>query len=238
MYSTFRALIDISIFFTNKELYSIAERYKQFKSTKIKLIHNNKILKKNESSINEISNGDIIWVIENKLYPDNSFYISLQNKYNDYNGTDIINVRVDFTDGSGSFIYSLSGEITVQELIRAIIEHKGYVLNDCEFLYNASRFHPDDLKKIKEYTGSVSMRITCNLFHTTTTRSPFLGKIIVGHGNETSVQIGTLEPISNLFVQMGRGKIIIGNVELKRESDNYLSFYGINDDFDFIWKEE
>ena len=101
--STFRALIDIPIFFTNKELYSIAYRYKEFYSTEIILIHNNKILTINESSIDEISNGDIIWVIENKLYPDNSFYISLQNKYNHYNGTDIINVRVDFPDGR--FIY-------------------------------------------------------------------------------------------------------------------------------------
>ena len=43
--SSFRCLMDIPIFFTNKELYSIAERYQSFLSTNIILIHNNKILK-------------------------------------------------------------------------------------------------------------------------------------------------------------------------------------------------
>ena len=78
--SSLRCLIDIPIFFTNKELYSIAGRYKQFRSTNIKLIHKNKILKNDESSLDIISNGDIIFVIENKLYPDNSYFLNLQNK--------------------------------------------------------------------------------------------------------------------------------------------------------------
>ena len=132
----------------------------------------------------------------------------------------------------------MSGEITVQELIRAIIEHKGYALNDCAFSFNGKRFYPDDLRKIKEYTGSVSMRIICSLLYNLAQRS-YLGKIIIGHGNKKSISLGTFEPISSLFAPMdGRGKIIIGNVELKPESDNYLSFYGINDNFNFIWKKE
>ena len=48
--SSLRYIIDIPIFFTNKELYSITERHKKFASTKIILIHKNKILKNDESS--------------------------------------------------------------------------------------------------------------------------------------------------------------------------------------------
>ena len=64
------SLFDIPCFFTKKELYTIAERYKKFHSTIIVLIHKNKFFKNDESSIDEISSGDIIWIIENKLYPE------------------------------------------------------------------------------------------------------------------------------------------------------------------------
>ena len=67
---------------------------------------------------------------------------------------------------------------------------------------------------------------------------PF-GKTILAKWNFGAFYIGTLAPIKNIFMLIckNRGKIIIGKVELTIESENYLSFYGINENFDFIWKE-
>ena len=232
--SSLRCLIDIPIFFTNKELYSIAGRYKQFYSTNIKLIHKNKILKIDESSLDIISNGDIIFVIENKLYPDNSYFLNLQNKYH---GNDYINIKV--TSFGLDQYFSLSKEVTIQELTRTIAERKGFVLEDCTFTYNAKPLYIEDKRKIKEVINSNIATILCDIPDLLGFR-PF-GKMLYAKWiNKDTFNIGTLDPIKNLFFQIakGRGKIIIGKLELTIESENYLSFYGINDNFNFFYKEE
>ena len=235
IFNSSRYLIDIPIFFTNKELYSIAQKYKQFHSTKIILIHKNKILNNDELSLDAISNGDIIWVVENNLYPDKSYYLNLQKKYY---GTKYINIKAIF--GESYELFSFSIEATIQELTRAIAESKGYAFEDCILLYNAKQLYLNDKRKIKEVIHYDFVTIQCliDLFglHGFT---PF-GKKILAKGNNYSVFIGTLDPIENLFllITKKRGKIIIGNVELTRESENYLSFYGINENFNFIYKEE
>ena len=231
--SSFRCLMDIPIFFTNKELYSIAEIYKSFYSTNIILIHNNKILKDDESSLDEISNNDIIWIIEDRLYPDNSYYLSLQNKFS---GKPKLNIFVGFREGIvENFI--LSEEVTIHELIRAIVEKKGYAIKDCKFSYNGRAFEQDDKRKIKEVMPSGG-RIYCHI--SGAVRRWLLGKQIKAITQyNTAFEVGTLNPIKNLFYFTGgRGKIIIGKIVLNSESENYLSFYGINDDFNFIFKDE
>ena len=234
--SSFRCLMDIPIFFTNKELYSIADRYKSFYSTNIILIHNNKILKDDESSLDEISNNDIIWIIEDRLYPDNTYYFNLQNKFS---GKPKFNIFVGFPEGIvENFI--LSEEVTIHELIRAIVEKKGYAIKDCKFLYNGRAFEQDDKRKIKEVMPSGG-KIYCHI--SGEVRSRFLGKkiraITTQYKYNTAFEVGTLDPIKNLFYPCGgRGKIIIGKIVLNSESENYLSFYGINEDFNYIWKDE
>ena len=224
--------MDIPIFFTNKELYSIAERYQSFRSTNIILIHNNKILKDDESSLDKISNNDIIWIIEDRLYPDNTYYFNLQNKFF---GKPKLNIFIEFAEGKENFI--LSEEVTIHELIRAIVEKKGYAIKDCKFLYNGRAIEQDDKRKIKEVMPSGG-RIYCHI--SGEVRSILLGKQIKAITQyNTAFGVGTLDPIKNLFYQCGgRGKIIIGKIVLNSESENYLSFYGINEDFNFIWKDE
>ena len=230
--SSLRCLMDIPIFFTNKELYSIADRYKSFYSTNIILIHNNKILKDDESSLDEISNNDIIWIIEDRLYPDNTYYFNLQNKFS---GKPKLNIFIEFAEGKENFI--LSEEVTIHELIRAIVEKKGYAIKDCKFLYNGRAFEQDDKRKIKEVMPSGG-RIYCHI--SGEVRNWLLGKQIKAITQyNTAFGVGTLDPIKNLFYPCGgRGKIIIGKIVLNSESENYLSFYGINEDFNFIWKDE
>ena len=69
----------ISNFVTIKELYSITSKYKSSDISHFILIYNNKILR-NEFSFDKILNDDIIFVIVDMLYPDNSYLIYLKNK--------------------------------------------------------------------------------------------------------------------------------------------------------------
>ena len=123
-------------------------------------------------------------------------------------------------------------------MLIAISEIKGYPLDDCSFVRNSSLLKPGDMRKIKEIECNHRIKIVCALFNWPTYKC--LGKEIVGKGNNTGARIGTLEPIKELFYSINafRGKILIGKVELNIESKNYLSFYGINKDFNYIYKEE
>ena len=73
--------VKIPKFLTKNELYYISELYKVFDRTNSLLIHKNKILAKDDSSINDISEGDIIIIIEDRNFADDSYYLFLQEKY-------------------------------------------------------------------------------------------------------------------------------------------------------------
>ena len=81
-YTLFNVKITYSI--SKLEFYSIEDSYKCIYTTSILLIHNNKVLKKDESSIDDINNYDTIFIIEDRSYPDDSYYIYLQNKYQNF----------------------------------------------------------------------------------------------------------------------------------------------------------
>ena len=235
-----RILFKIPTFFTNKELYSIAERYKYFHTNFI-LIHNNTILKKYESSINKISDNDKIFVIENILYPDDSYYNNLKIKYNE---TEMLNVVVSFEEYE-KINFNISQEATIKELIIAITEHRGLTLDNCHFSYNSSKLDPNDLRKTKgiKISNNNIIYIICRLYFPVHDNPP-LGKEIFGINKIIGdpIAIGTLDPIKLLFIKVQNQKsivvkkIIIGKVELKPESDNYLSSYGITNDFRYTFE--
>ena len=86
-YIEYNVIIPLSI--TKYDLYSIAQIYKCFKNnnkhgdgnhSNILLINNNLILKRDETSIDCINNNDIIIIIEPRNFPDDSYYISLQER--------------------------------------------------------------------------------------------------------------------------------------------------------------
>ena len=238
-----RFLMKLPNFFTNNELYTIAERYKYFRTTNFILIHNNKILNKEESSINQITNNDIIYVIENRLYPDDSYFINLKNIYSDNNINDIINVIVSLNDYNEKYNFQISKHVTIKELITAIVEKHGLSLGDSSFTFNSRIVEPNDMRKIKEITSSSILRIECNIKFKIAWYPP-LGKNINGKNKEfmINIQTGIFAPIKSLFdmvkniIYIEPKKINIGNIELKPESNNYLSFYGIENDFEFTFE--
>jgi hypothetical protein len=232
-----RYLMNIPTIFSNEEIYSIASRYLSFYPHIYILIHNNKILKKEEATIKEISNNDIIWVIENKIYPDDSYYISLKHKYQN---TEIINVFMDFPDINDRVVYQISREATIQELIKAITEERGLTLTQCQ-LYCIPELNPNDNRKIKEIFRCGIIKISCTIKTNVLSSFPHLGKNIIALNKKTGIkiEIGTLDPISLLFDGLKKKvkKIIIGKIELSPETENYLAFYGIDKDFEFTFLE-
>jgi len=234
--------INIPTFITKFDLYSIANGYKVFISTKILLIHDNKILNKDESSIDEISNNDFVLIIENRLYPDKSSYIFLKNKYP---SLDFINVFINFTNNLKK-IYNVSREATIGEFINMVIEDNGLVESECKFNIGNQTLNKNDNKKIKETHLLDPSKILCNNSHFIAFY--FFGKIIKGHTmikkQKIIVEIGTLNKITLLFFDL-EGKmgmfvksIVIGNIRLNRDSDNCLFLYGINENFNFICEIE
>jgi hypothetical protein len=72
--------VKIPYLITKSELYSIANLFKYLCRTNILLIHSEKILERDESSIEEISEGDFIIIIEDRYYPDDEYFKSLKEK--------------------------------------------------------------------------------------------------------------------------------------------------------------
>ena len=235
--------INIPTFITKFDLYTIANKFKAFYSTNFLLIHNNKILKNDESSIDEISNNDYVIIIENRLYPDKSSYISLQKKYP---FEDIITLRILFENGI-TRTYSLNIEASIQEFISMVIEDNGLVRSDYYFIFNAKQLQNNSQMKIKESGLYGGPKILCSKYHTKDSFHLY-GKILKGEAKfkngKITVYIGTLNDIGffNDQIQSMTSKdvksIKIGELKLNRDSDNCLLLYGINEDFYFTFEIE
>ena len=106
------------------DLYSIALLYKTFHNSKILLVYQNNILKNDESSIDNIKNGDIITIIEDIPFPDDSFYNNLIEKNKN---EEMINVL--FKDQNDiDFLLNLKfpKNITIKEMEKAVYLKLGY----------------------------------------------------------------------------------------------------------------
>jgi hypothetical protein len=92
------------------------------------LIYNNDILKEDESSIESFSDDDIIIIIENRIFPDNSYYNSLIENIKD---EDILNIK--FNEGSMWKNLIFPKYITVEQMLKAFYLKYGYRKNDIIF---------------------------------------------------------------------------------------------------------
>ena len=148
-YNSDNELIKIKVpnFITKSDLYSIAKRYKVFNRTNFILIHNNKILKNDESSIDDIlsHNNIIIIIIENRYYPDNSLYEHIIQS--EYLPKSIISI---FLRGNINRSVFINQEATIKELIETIVSTTGIIYEEFFFFFNAKRLYIDDMRKIYE----------------------------------------------------------------------------------------
>ena len=113
--------VKIPLSITIRDLYSIASLYTTLFNTKFLLIYKDSILEKNEKSIETISEGDTIIIIEDRIYPDNSYYNSLLRNCKD----NIIFIF--FNDNYGKlYVFNFPEYITVSQMLKAIYLKLGY----------------------------------------------------------------------------------------------------------------
>ena len=238
--SDFKILyIKIPTFITKFDLYSIAGGKKVFQLTNFLLIHNNKILNKDDSSIDGIIDNDFVMIIENRLYPNKSAYINLQNRYP---LNDILSLIVVFDNGKQRN-YNLSREVTIQEFLSMVIKENGLFERDTKFIHNSQIININSFQKIKESGLNDKSNIFCIINHLKAFN--YYGKVIKGetiNKSEIPVFMGTLNKISFIFnelISYGNIRCItIGNIRLNKNSDNCLFLYGIKDNFYFSCEME
>lgn len=134
---------------SKRDLYSIAWPYKTLFSSEIMLVHNNNILKEDESSIDNIQNEDIITIIESIVFPDDSYYNNLiQNNRNE----EMINVCFKDNNNSDFILYlEFPKNVTINELQKAFYLKFGYNkanMNLYNYSYNSLNDYND--KKVYE----------------------------------------------------------------------------------------
>jgi hypothetical protein len=140
--------VKIPYLISKLELYSIAELYKSYKNTKMILIYKNEILNEDDSSINEISDGGNIIIIENRNYPDISDYISLKKKYEGKEKMNII-----FENEHLKFYITISLNDSISDMINSI----GYNYKDFRFIFSSINMNEMNIQKLENSNNSICM---------------------------------------------------------------------------------
>jgi len=225
--------VKIPTFITKSDLYSIAQTYRAFDFTNILLVHNNNILNKDETPINNISNNDIIIMVEDRYYPDETYYNSIiENK----NSDEIIRVTlIDSTldlCGIMHINFNFPSDITLSQMFKAIYLKFGRDNRDLTFL-NCSDFHYEKLKdKFSGNFGTISVSIhdgiLGGIFNV-------YGKRIILKNDGNLFSIGTLNSNkklkNDLEMQVGKKikKLYIDGVEVDLVQEKSLASLGIQE---------
>ena len=185
--------VKIPSFIDKIDLYSIASIYKTKDISDILLISKNCIIEKDESSIDSILEGDLIIIIENIIYPDDSYYKSLLTKNNN---SEIKNFVWKYLT---SVSLNFPSSITISQMKKAIYLKFGYHCKEivCQWF---SRRNDETLEDIRS-TSTLYYEQTYQILNL---RTNILGKKImirikgIKYGSELTVISGTLESNKSL----------------------------------------
>ena len=131
---------------TQYDLYTIADLYKWIYLHDILLIHKNKVLKKNESSIDFISDNDNIIIIEPRYFPDDSYYNSLRKK----SSNDFRNLHLKLFNGQNLYKVFPSN-ITIGEVCKAFHLILGSSCCDYFYLSFSQKINLNDKRYLKDF---------------------------------------------------------------------------------------
>ena len=225
---------------TQYDLYTLANLYKiDFRNNNILLIHKNKILNKDDSSIDIISNNDNVIIIEPRYFPDDSYYNNLMKK----SSNAFSHVRL--TLSNGKRLYKVfPTDITIGEMCKAFFLMLGSSNYDY-FLYGGLKINLNDKRQLKEF-GNFSLEIISTSVKGSEIN--ILGKQIniFIYSNEKTMKnhhypIGILNKIEDIMIYyepiVGKRikKIKIGEIEIKKDENKRLCSLlslGITKDFD------
>ena len=128
--------VKVPITFDKKILYDVANIYKSIYFSRILLIYKNTILIEDEGSIDSISQGDFIVIIEDIYYLDHSYFNKF--KYSDYIG-EKKNVLLQIRDNNQNLVVPSNTKLF--QIYKALILHFG---SDYRFLYYAKNINEKD----------------------------------------------------------------------------------------------
>jgi len=239
---------------TQYDLYTIADLYKLFNQSNILLIHKNKILNKDESSIDCISDNDNLIIIEPKYFPDDSYYKSLKKKCSN----DFCNIHLTLYDGKQLYRVFPS-DITIGEICKAfylILGLSKYHYFRFKNSYYGYKISVNDQKRLKEFGNQLSIMeeglnmkglqiyvLGKQISFTIFSDGKKVHSCIIGILNKIEDIINYIEPIIGKRAK----KLKIGEIEIKKDEDKIFSSLlslGITKDFDchiefdekFIWE--
>lgn len=167
-FQIFNVKVPISI--DKMTLYDIASLYKISLYSEILLIYMNCILNKDESSIDSISDGDFVIIIESIYYLDDSYFNFLKNI--NFSG-DKINIPIK-NRSLNLITLKLPSDFKLSYVIKALMLHFGC---DYMFYYKSKYFHGDD-NNIDDTEISEGYSIECIEHEFVITRFSNFGKRI------------------------------------------------------------
>ena len=241
-------IVKIPISLRKNDIYSIAENYKSSFYYEIKkLIHNNKILENDDSSIDCILNGDSIKIIEFLDDCDLAYHDSVLLKHKKSEYKKMINIY--FED-----LYNQRTNIHFPEDVTGIEIKKSYCskkeipfkyLKDFIFLCSATELSDDEI--ISNYSTIVVHErnaIVGKSFYTDGKR--ICASIYYNDSKKSipGVYFGTLNQIKDFYERIkyyyfynekGKGIIYPGGIEVKENDERAFSEIGIRDDFICRW---
>ena len=227
-------------------LYDIAELYKTIHFSQILLVYMNRILNKDENSINSISDGDFIVMIENIYYLDDTYLNLLDNKNNkNYNGN-LINVQIKESRGAfrKNIVVPLGTKLS--QIYKALTLHFG-----CEYRFICNN---QKISEKNDRTCWEGIRIECYKYDVFSIHINTFGKKInikikfvsnqgnnyymihqVGIYNSTKQLINLVEGLSLKKVK----KFYLGNKQINLEEEKSFISLGIKEDIDgkILFKE-
>ena len=231
--------IKIPTFITKSDLYSIAKTYRALNFTNFILIHNNHILNEDESSINDISDNDIIIMIEDRNYPDNSYYESLIENKNFKEMTCIKFIDNScMLNGMNHINLHFPSEITIAEMMKTLYLKFGMDQRDLKlnnyYIYDVSY----ETKKIQDEFRSKTVRISLNILGAGSRGGIFniYGKKIFINFPKFNITTGILNSniklVSDIEFQYQRKvkKLYIDDEEIDIDIEKSLASLGITED--------
>ena len=237
------------------DLYIIGDLYKGLFYSNILLIHNNNILDNDESNIEDISDGDSVIIIEDRNYPDKSYYDSLQKKYE--NEKDIkVNVVFDGRPWWPKKNFVLSEQITISEMINTIYLFYGYDYRNLRLWFNGQLIKPEEINIYEFFNHSlVNIKGSISENDRIFTECRLIGKLISSKllidDKVYEVKVGRLNNTKVLFcTDMDHGfggykkkmkdlyNICVNNIEIKYEDNQSFYSLGIKEDFSCVLKKK
>ena len=237
-YIIYKVRIPITI--TKYDLYTIAKLYKNNNqsSSDVLLIYQNKVLSKDESSIEFMSEDEEIRIIEPRNYPDDSYYNFLNQK----NGFKY-NIIFSLQSGNKKNLI-LPKSTSISDMIKAFKLKFGLENDYTELIYNSKGLSAKDNRKIMDVIINGSMIFVLNKINILYV----IGKSVVVNISDNTKKIlenwifdiGLLNSIKYIidkvesFHRARIKNLSIGNKKLTRDDERCLSEIGIFQNFDCI----